>query len=160
MERRSGRAALVALPILMALAALVFAKPADATSPRASAHETAIGETASAGAAQTGPLRLAQSSNGNKGGAVRWLDRADDVAGEHGLEGRTRARAAQQGFGGGFGGNKGGALRGLDRANELLGELGAVGLDRVISVPRGRGNGFAAGGFGRGFGGGRGKRGR
>jgi hypothetical protein len=32
----------------------------------------------------------------NRGGALRGLDRADEVAGEHGKQGRDRARAAQE----------------------------------------------------------------
>src|SRR5215831_1450076 len=36
-----------------------------------------------------------QPSKSNKGGQLRGLDRADQVAGEHGEQGRERARDAQ-----------------------------------------------------------------
>jgi len=42
---------------------------------------------------QSNPGTPAQS---NKGGAVRGPDRADQVAGEHGQQGRDRARVAQE----------------------------------------------------------------
>jgi hypothetical protein len=46
--------------------------------------------------AQTTPPSPGAPEQSNKGGALRGLDRADQVAGEHGQQGRDRARAAQE----------------------------------------------------------------
>jgi hypothetical protein len=57
----------------------------------------------------------------NRGGAVRGLDRADQVAGEHGDKGRDNAEIRS---------NKGGKQRGHNRANEVAGQHGDQSRDR------------------------------
>ncbi len=61
---------------------------------------------------------LGTGNMSDRGGAVRGLDRADEVAGEHGDKGRDIAETR---------GNKGGKRRGLNRATDVAGEHGADG---------------------------------
>ncbi len=69
------------------------------------------------GPASGGPP-LGAGNMSDRGGAVRGLDRADRVAGEHGDKGRDIAETR---------GNKGGKRRSLDRATDVAGEHGANG---------------------------------
>ena len=61
---------------------------------------TVLGVSLSTGAWSKPPSdksnKPASPEESNKGGQLRGLDRADEVAGEHGKQGRERAREAQK----------------------------------------------------------------
>jgi len=87
----------VALPLALAL--VVTVAPALAGPSGGRSHGApSLGKGPSVGKHHTKkPKDLTPKDepgeHGNKGGEVRGLDRADEVAGEHGLKGRENARS-------------------------------------------------------------------